>query len=249
MGSAVNFCSFTRMPFDNVYNCILVDDNEVDRLMSTSFIKRYPFLHLSGNFSSATAAIPLLEKRDISVAFLDIDMKEMDGLTLRRRFLDIPACIFITAFPDHAVEGFELAALDFLVKPVKGDRFEACMQRLQAYLDTRQKAQLFEYSLGGDAVFIKEGHTQVKLRLHDILYLEALKDYTSIVTPSRKYCVLATLGNLLKESEFSSFLRIHRSFAVQKNFIEKVTPQQVFVNKIPLPIGRSYKAIIDGIKL
>ena len=77
--------------------------------------------------------------------FLDIDMKEMSGLDLRRKFLDLPACIFITAYPDHAVEGFELAALDFLVKPVTSARFEASMQRLQTYLDTRKNSDLYQY--------------------------------------------------------------------------------------------------------
>jgi two-component system, LytTR family, response regulator len=217
--------------------------------MNTSFVKRYPFLRLAGSFSSAIDAIPLLEKGDISVAFLDIDLKDMDGLSLRRQFLDLPACIFITSYPDHAVESFELAALDFLVKPVKSDRFEASMKRLQTYLDTRQNAALLEYSLGGDSIFIKDGREQVKLLLRDILYLEALKDYTGIVTPSRKYCVLNSLGNLLKEKAFQTFLRIHRSYAVQKHFIHKITPQQVFINNIPLPVGRSYKDALDGIKL
>jgi two-component system, LytTR family, response regulator len=233
---------------DNVYNCIIVDDNEVDRLMNVSFVKRYPFLRLAGAFSSARDAIPTLEKADIVVAFLDIDMKEINGLELRRKFLDLPVCIFITAYPDHALESFELAALDFLAKPVKAARFEASMQRLHTWLDTWKNAALFKYSLDGETVFIKEGHQQVKLRLSEILYLEALKDYTGIVTPARKYCVLTSLGNLLKEETFHTFLRIHRSYAVQRRLIDRIAPQQVFVNNIPLPVGRRYKAALDEIK-
>lgn len=233
---------------NNVYNCIIVEDNEVDRLMNVSFVKRYPFLQLAGTFSSAADAIPTLEKGDITVAFLDIDMKEIDGLKLRRKFLDLPVCIFITAYPDHAVESFELAALDFLVKPVKAARFDASMQRLHTWLDTWKNAALFNYSLDGETVFIKEGHQHFKLRLSEILYLEALKDYTGLVTPTRKYCVLSSLGNLLKKETFHTFLRIHRSYAVQPALIDRITPWEVFVNNIPLPVGRGYKAALDEIK-
>lgn len=176
---------------------------------------------------------------------LDIDMPGISGLEFRRRMGNVPACIFITAHTEYAVESFELEALDFLVKPLDGKRFEMAMKRLEAYLDTRRKAELFEYSLGGDVLYIKDGHEQVKIKLHEVLYLEALKDYTSIVTTARKYCVLSTIGNLLKEEGFRSFVRVHRSFAVQKHAIGRLTSQEVMVGDVALPVGRSYRDQIE----
>jgi DNA-binding LytR/AlgR family response regulator len=161
--------------------------------------------------------------------------------------MDIPACIFITAYPDYAVEAFEASALDFLIKPITSDRFEKAIRRVQEFFEVRQKAELFEHSLGNDTIFIKEGHEKTKVRLHDILYLEALRDYTTIVTPQKKYHVLTTLGNLLNENEFSSFIRIHRSFAVQRHYVRKLDTRTVYLENISLPLGKAYKTDIEKI--
>jgi DNA-binding LytR/AlgR family response regulator len=234
------------MPFTPPYKCIIVDDDEVDRLTTLSFVRKYSFLEIAGIYASAAEAVTALQNTPVPVLFLDIDMPGMDGLTFRRHFPEAPACIFITAYPDYAVEGFELAALDFLVKPLKADRLAHTMARLHDYLDIKHKADLFECSIGGDTVFIKEGHTQIKIKLHEIVYLEALKDYTQVVTTTKKYCVLFTLGNLLKETAFKTFIRIHRSYAVQKHFIEKIAVNQVILQTaVTLPVGRSYKDRLD----
>lgn len=224
-----------------LYTCIIVDDNEVDRLTTIAFARRYPFLQITGVFASAEEALTLASQQPPDVMLLDIDMPGLSGLELRDYLLDIPACIFITSYPDYAVESFEREALDFLVKPLKSDRFARSMERLQEYMLMRKKASLLDNALGGDTIFIKDGHQQVKINLHEVMYLEALKDYTSIVTPNRKYCVLSSLGNLLKEKNFQSFLRIHRSYAVQRHYVKKVTSSAVIVNDLPLPVGRSYK--------
>jgi two-component system, LytTR family, response regulator len=230
------------------YNCFIVDDDEIDRLTTLSFIRRYSFIHIAGVFSSADAALQAARKQPPDILFLDIDMPGITGLELRRQLADIPACIFITSFPDYAVEGFEAAALDFLVKPLKSDRVRVSMERLQHFLEIHYKAEMLDYTLGGDTLFIKDGHGQVKLQLHEIIYLEALKDYTSIVTPAKKYCVLSTLGNLLENKAFQMFIRIHRSYAVQKHFVNRVTAKEVFINNLVLPVGRSYKDSLDFLK-
>jgi DNA-binding LytR/AlgR family response regulator len=222
-----------------------VDDEEVDRLTVMHFVKQYPFLQLLGSFENTAAALQFAKAAPPDVLFLDIDMPGINGLELRKELGAVPACIFITSYPDYAVESFELEALDFIVKPLKAERFAKTMVRLQTYLDIRHKATLLDYSLGGDTLFIKDGHEHVKLQLHDILYLEALRDYTSIVTSTKKYCVLSTLGNLLQQKAFQMFIRIHRSYAVQKHFINKITPKEVFINDIILPVGRSYKDALD----
>lgn len=229
------------------YNTIIVDDNEIDRLSLQVQVKKYPFLNLAGVYDSAEQALRHISAKDVQVLLLDIDMPGLNGLDLRKQLGNEQVCIFITSFPDYAVAGFELAALDFLVKPLDKERFALTMSRLEDYLEIKHKAALFECSLGTDALFIKDGHHQVKIQLHDILYLEALKDYTRIVTPQKKYCVLSILGNLLQDAAFKTFIRIHRSYAVQKHFIDKITAQQVFVNNIGLPIGRSYKSSLEDL--
>jgi DNA-binding LytR/AlgR family response regulator len=231
------------------FNCVIADDDEIDRLTTLSFAKLYPFLHITGCFSTPGEVLGLVKKNKPDVLLLDIDMPGMSGLTLRQQLLDIPACIFVTSYPDFAVESFELSVLDFIVKPLKADRFELAMRRLEEYLLIRQKAELLDFTLGTDSLFIKDGHEHIKIQLHEVLYLEALKDYTSIVTAKKKYCVLSSLGNLLKEKTFRTFIRIHRSYAVQKHFIKKITAKEVMVNDILLPVGRSYKDNLEQIKL
>lgn len=228
------------------YTAIIADDNEIDRLAAGAYLRKYPAIEIGGIYGSAEEALADLAQVKPDVLFLDIDMPGLSGLELRKQLMDIPACIFITSHPEYAVESFELAALDFLVKPLSADRFAMTMARLESYLELLEKSALFDYSIGADTIFIKDGYEQVKLKLSDITYLEALKDYTSIVTSTKKFCVHAMLGNLLKEENFSSFIRIHRSYAVQKNYIDRISGQQAFVGKNILPVGRLYKENLES---
>lgn len=228
-------------------SCIIVDDDEIDRLTALSFLADYSFIEVTGQYSDPVKALAAAKQNSPDVLLLDIDMPGMNGLDLRRQLLQVPACIFMTAFPDYAVDGFELAALDFLVKPFSAARFTKSMDRLREYTDIRYRAELLNHTLGADTIFIKDGHAQVKLQLHEIIYLEALKNYTGIITASRKYAVLTPMGSLIKEKPFASFIRIHRSYAVQKHYIKKIGPAEVLVNNISLPIGRTYKESLNGI--
>lgn len=223
-------------------NCIIVDDNEIDRLTVLSYAKRFPNLSILGAFEDSAEALVAIENNKIDILFLDIDMPGLSGVELRKKANQVPACIFITSHPEFAVESFELETLDFIVKPLKLDRFEQTVRRITDFFDIENKATLFESSIGGDVIYIKEGHEQTKVKLHEILYLEALKDYTLIITPQKRHCVLSSIGTLLKENHFQSFIRIHRSFAVQKQFIHKINTQEIILNNnISIPIGRSYK--------
>ena len=227
------------------YTCIVVDNDEIDRLTVVSHIRHFTELHLAGNFSNAKDGLSFTEKNKIDIAFLDVDMEGESGLEMRKKIMDIPVCIFISAYPDYAIESFEVAAFDFLAKPFTAARFSATMQRCFHYLEVLQKAALLEYSLGQDIIVIKQGSENIKIKFHEILYLEALKDYTSIVTAHKKYCVLSSIGNLLKETNFQSFVRIHRSYAVQKNYITKKDTHEVYLDNIALPIGKTYKHFVD----
>jgi two-component system LytT family response regulator len=223
------------------FSCIIVDDNEIARLSAVSFINKYPFLKIAAVVESAEAALVVAQNNPPDVLLLDIDMPGMSGLELREKLLHIPACIFITSYPDYAIEGFEKDALDFLVKPLNADRFAKAMERLKEYLTIRNKAMQLDCFFETDTLFIKDGYNKIKIQLQEVIFLEALKDYTGIVTANKKYCVLSLLGNILKEKSFESFIRIHRSYAVQKKYITKITASEVVVNNISLPLGRSYK--------
>jgi two-component system LytT family response regulator len=223
-------------------NCIIVDDNEIDRLTVLSFTKKFQNFNIIGSFSDSTEALSAIEGNTTDIIFLDIDMPELSGVELRKKLKHVPVCIFITSHPEYAVESFELETLDFIVKPLKFDRFEHTMRRVVDFFEMKNKASLFESSIGGDVIYIKEGHEQIKIKLHEILYLEALKDYTLVVTAQKRYCVLSSIGLLLKEIGFQSFVRIHRSFAVQKQFISKINTHEIILNNdLAIPIGRSFK--------
>lgn len=224
------------------YTCIIVDDDEIDRLTVVSYAKKFPVLDIAGVFESAEDAVVFLEKEKIDILFLDIDMPGLNGIEFRKQTLDVPVCIFITAHPEHAVESFQIETLDFIIKPLKLDRFTQTINRIEEFMEIKLKASLFEASIGGDTIYIKEGHEQTKVKLHEILYLEALKDYTLVVTDRKRHCVLSSIGNLLKENHFQSFVRIHRSFAVQKQYVQKINSNEIVLNNNAIiPIGRSYK--------
>lgn len=227
------------------WNCIIVDDQDVDRLTVVSFAKRFEHLNIIGAYASAEEAMEVLGKTKVDILFLDIDMPGSNGVALRKKAMEVPVCIFITGHAEYAVESFELETLDFIVKPLRFERFQRAMQRVDQFLEIKEKANLFELSFGENVIFIKEGSEKSKVNLFDILYLEALKDYTLLVTPQKKHCVWSNLGSLLKQSPFQTFVRIHRSFAIQKPFVKKIMAQEiVLTNNTSLPVGRSYKDIV-----
>lgn len=231
-------------PFD----CIIVDDDEMDRLVVVSYAKRFSSLQIVGAFDSAEKALAFLGNNTVDVAFLDIEMPGASGLQLREKALQVPVCVFISSHSESAAETFELQTLDFIVKPFKFPRFEQTMKRIEEFMEVRLKASLFESSIGGDVVYVKTGHNQIKVKLHEILYLEALKNYTILVTEGKRHCVLSNLGEILQEEKFSSFIRIHRSFAVQKQFIQKIGSQEIELkNNAIIPVGRSFKETVNGL--
>jgi two-component system LytT family response regulator len=230
------------------FTCIIVDDDEIDRLRIMSLVKKFASIRLLAAFENADDALLYLEKESVDILFLDIEMAGTSGIDLRKKAKQVPVCIFVTSYPEHAVESFELDTLDFIVKPINLQRFEQTIKRIEEYMLVKQKANLFESTLGGEAIFIKDGHNQIKIHLHDILYLEALKDYTMLVTNDKRHCILLNIGKLLNENRFNNFVRIHRSFAVQKHFVSKISTQHLELhNQISLPIGRSFKENITSL--
>lgn len=230
------------------YNCIIVDDDEVARLKVVSIARKFPILNIVGYFSSASTAFPIIEREKIDILFLDIDMPNLNGLEFRKNMMAVPICVFITSHPEYAVKSFEMETLDFIVKPLQHERFAQTVSRIEEFMDIKRKANLFESSFGEDTIFIKEGYEQTKIKLYDILYIEALKDFTILVTQEKRHCVSNGIGNLLKELHFQSFIRVHRSYAVQRHYIQKIASQYIsLINGVTIPVGNSYRENLAAI--
>lgn len=226
----------------NFLRCIIIDGDELDLLLTINFLKKYPRFKVIHTFSNAESALRHHDFNDIDVLFLDIDLPNKGEIEFFKAVAVVPACVFITAYPEHAVESFEINTVDYLIKPFNRERFQHMVDKLEHFMHLHEKAKLYENFVGGDYVFIKEGHRETKVNLHEVFYVEGLKDYSLIVTQNKRHCVLSSIGNLLKEPAFAKFIRIHRSYAVKRDVIKSKTSQKVILqNDMILPVGKSYR--------
>lgn len=222
--------------------CVIIDDNEIDRLMLLHHLGFFSRAVVTGVFADVDSALQSDALTAADVLFLDIDMPGMNGLDARRMLTDVPVCIFVTAHPEFAAESFELETLDYLVKPVSGERFAVTMSRIHEYMDIRSKVSLLEDDSHDDSIRVKDGFKVLSIPVGDIIYLNAFQNYTAIITECEKQFVRSTLGNLLKEKGFGLFQRIHKSYAVQKKYVRSISSHEIMLrNGDLLPVGRAYK--------
>ena len=156
------------------WKCIILDDEDVDKLMVVSLAKRFSQLEIVGVFNDANQALLFLNDNHVDILFLDIDMPEMNGLAFREKVNSIPVCVFITGHAEHAVESFELDTLDFIVKPVKFGRFQKTVQRIEQFMEVKNKATLFEMNFGTGSIAIKENNivnSFVQLSMYGIFFI------------------------------------------------------------------------------
>ncbi|MDN5627185.1 MAG: LytTR family DNA-binding domain-containing protein [Weeksellaceae bacterium] len=222
--------------------CIIVEDQEIDRLMLQHLVKQQDILELGAAVDSAENAKALINDT-VDLLFLDIDLPDCSGIEMRKMYQHVPACIFISSHPEYAVETFELDTLDFISKPLKKERFDYSVNKLADFFSMKEKSEYFDILTGSQFLNIKEGHETVQIKISDIIYLEALKDYTRLITAQKKHCVLSSIGQILKDRHFSTFVRIHKSYAVPKHLITRKNSYEVMIshNNISLPIGRAFK--------
>lgn len=226
------------------FKYIIVDDDNMDRLATSFYLKNYTFLENTASFSSSIDALKYIENNKVDILFLDIDIPKMNGLEFLKRVGDKVICsIFITSHSEFALEGFELKAFDFIIKPLVQERFDQCINRLKEYLELKMKAELFEYSFKKDSILVKVGYNYVTIQPYEVVYLEALKDYTKIMLLNKKnVTVHGNLGAMLNNDNFSDFIRIHKSYAIQRKYIQMIKATEiVLVNNITIPIGQNYK--------
>lgn len=222
-------------------NCILIEDNFSDRKSTENYITKIPFLNLIGSYTDACEAEPALEENNVHLILLDIDIPKINGIDYLRTARPNICCIIITAHPEYAIDGFEARALDYIVKPLKFERFEKAIERAKEYLEIINKAVKYDLEFGNNLLTIKEGATTFQIKINEIVYLEALGDYTKIITIEKKYLTLHNLKNFIEKLPENKFLRIHRSFAVARDKILKLDQNELILEKIRLPIGKTYR--------
>lgn len=214
------------------------------------YVKNSKALSLSATFAHPLEAIAYIRQQQPQLIFMDIDMPVISGMELFKKLEYGPLCVFVTAHSGYALESYEAHGFDFIVKPVTPQRFNETMARVTEYLEIKAKAELYDASFEEKSILLKEGTTSHRVELNDILYLEALKDYTKVVTKSRKYIVLNKLRHFMDKLPGVDFTRIHRSYGVAINKIDKITREDLIVHGTHLPIGRTYrqelKQVLDG---
>ncbi|MDP9076349.1 MAG: LytTR family DNA-binding domain-containing protein [Bacteroidota bacterium] len=230
-------------------NCVIIDDDELDRFAVETCLEQYTFIKIEGSFSNPLDCLEIIQKKNVQLLFLDIDMPYISGIEFLNSFKNPPLCIFITSHPEYALKGFETHALDFILKPLRPERFERSVMRAREFLQIQSKAKLYDIRFADDFLIIKESYDLIKIKISDIIYLEALKDYTKIITPSKTYLTLSNLKNFFEKLPNARFLRIHRSFAVAISKIRKLEQNELLLDDFKLPVGKTFKNEISRVLL
>jgi DNA-binding LytR/AlgR family response regulator len=221
--------------------CVIVEDNPTDMELLTHYIKAEPSLDLRYSFSNAIEALSTIKEMQPPLLFMDIDMPVMNGIDLFKNLGYSPICIFVTAHSEYALESYEAQAFDFILKPVSDKRFAQAMRRLTEFIKLKERADLYDTAFETESILIKEGSTNYKVLLSDILYIEALKDYSKVVTTSKKYITLSKLKHFIDKLPIQDFVRVHRSYAVAKNKINVFGKDEMKINNDIIPIGVTYR--------
>ena len=215
---------------------IVIDDEPLALALVKEYISKVSFLQLAGAFTDAIEAAAFLEKEKADLIFLDIQMPDMNGLQFYQRITQKPMVIFTTAFSEYAVEGFNVNAIDYLLKPFEYERFLKAVYKAREYHDftLNQEVQL-------SSIFVKADYQLVKVNLKEILFIEGLDDYIRIhIAGNRSILTLTSLKAIAEKLPGSGFMRIHRSYIVPLDRIEKVSSKKIEIAGREIPIGISY---------
>jgi DNA-binding LytR/AlgR family response regulator len=223
----------------------VIDDNELDRMVIESFFEKHPEFELSGSYSDPVEAVHRLQNHPPDILFLDIEMPVLNGIDFLRALPNPPLCVFITSHPEFALDAFELFALDYILKPLTQDRFDATISRIKSFIDIRTKALSYEHHLDKDTVIIQEGYSTHRILLSEILYLEALKDYTRIFTKNKSYITLGNISRILEGFNTPQFKRVHRSYAINPKYINSIIENTILIGDNQIPIGKTYKSMVS----
>jgi len=214
-------------------SCLIIEDEEPARDILKMYIDKTPFLELKGSFESGLQ-IPAGMMQDVDILFLDIQLPGLNGLSFLRSLSDPPKVIVTTAFTNYAIEAFEEAVIDYLMKPFAYERFFKAVSRVRDQLSVSKESS-------EDLLYLYADKTIYKVHLADILYLKGEVDYVRFVLSEKDILVLDSLRNFGEKLSDAGFIQIHRSFIVNLNKMEKVSASQFTIGEHNLPIGKTYR--------
>ena len=223
-------------------NCLIVDDEPIARDIIKTYCGHLPYLHIVATSGNALEAKAILHEQKVDILFLDINMPVMDGVTFLKTLRNPPQVIFTTAYKEYALDAFDLAACDYLLKPFSLERFIVAVDKAIERLQIASVAPAENPDpKTEDFIFIKTDGKIFKIRHEDLLYAEASGNYTKIVTIQNTLLPSMTFSNFEELLPKSLFLRVHRSFIVSKSKIDHIEGNRLFIRKTEIPIGNNYR--------
>lgn len=236
------------MPNDILIHCIAVDDEPPALIIMENYINAVPVLHLEGTCGNAVDALTLLQNKLVDLLFLDIQMPHILGTNFMRTLTNPPKVIFTTAYRKFALEGFDLDAVDYLLKPISFERFlKAVNKVMRLNLTPNENLSLKTTTENeNEFIYLRADRKNIKVKLDDLLFIESLKDYIKVVTKERTIVTKCSISSL-EERLPATFIRIHRSFIVSINKIESFTQELIQIGKFELPVSRSYRHEVEKI--
>ena len=224
-------------------SCIVVDDEPLALEVLSSFIARIPYLVLEGQYTDPFFAMEHLRKKKVDLLFVDIQMPDISGIELVKTLNNPPKIVFTTAYSSYAIEGFNLNAMDYLLKPIAFDRFLVAVNKVRDYMELSEAAQEVYQPEEKDVpeyMFVKSNYKDIKINFNEVLYIEGSEDYIKIHTTTKKVMTLLSMKGVMEKLPENQFIRIHRSFIVAIDKIESKSNERITIGKQSLPIGASY---------
>ncbi|TWI95971.1 LytTR family two component transcriptional regulator [Mucilaginibacter frigoritolerans] len=223
--------------------CIAIDDEPFALDLITGYIKKTPFLEFVEGFTNPFKAMAFLAEVPVDLVFLDINMPELSGIEFLNSLTVVPKIIFTTAHAEYGAESYEFNAVDYLLKPVKYDRFLKAVNKAKNYQLLKKDGETIHNPSLQDnkSVLIKSGSQLFRIAHNDIFYIEGCGNYITIYTKNGKIMPLLPLNDIVKMLPADMFIRIHKSYIVSLKHIEVIDKAKVIINKTPLPIGITYR--------
>ena len=224
-------------------NCVIIDDEPLARKGLREYISDVEFLNLAGEYDNALKATEMISRGEAQLLFLDIQMPKITGLEFMKTLQKPVPVIFTTAFPQYALDGFDLNALDYLVKPISFDRFLKAALKAKEYYEVRQKNDADKTPVAevGDYFFIKADNKLVKVLFNDILFIEALQNYVVVHTQEKKLITYLTFKSVEEYLPSSQFIKVHKSFIVSATKIDSIEGNDIRIGQHYIPISRNLK--------
>lgn len=219
-------------------NCLVVDDEPIARKGMLEHIKQIDFLNLIAECRSAIEATQWLQQKKIDVIFLDIQMPKLTGIDFVKNLQNPPLVIFTTAYPEYAIEGYELDILDYLLKPISFARFYKAAVKAYDYITLKNK---YDFASPEDFFFIKCNQKIEKIKVSDVLYIEGMSNYIIVHTRQKNYITYLTFKGIEEQLPSHLFIRTHKSFLVFINAIQTIDGTELKLENTTLPISKSYK--------